>query len=420
MRPIRSPFALLAALCCAAALAQQTEPRIAQTFKLGASFQASPSNSDSPFLRAAEIEDWSIASSVSSLYALTFFAPGISGRASLSAFAAAPADFSFSLDQCWARATLADGWGLTFGRFELNWRDGGRWNPSDVVNGKAAWAAETPVAGRDALELLGSIPLPDFAIDVNLATAIVSELHDFGDIPAYAALGAIVYPFEFRLKAAFPPGSFAFETLPLFGASVKYSGGSLNAYADALCLFENSLAGELRQSAADSAWTEERNGQAFWTRWCLGANYAWGFSSRLLKSLSLGLEYLRQDDGLSRASGQAYFSRLESADLSTPPGLAAYAEDALLWNGRFFSLYRDYLSVSVNLGGIARRNLDASADGVVNLDDGSFAISSSLSWQPRGLFSITLSAMNYGGPSGSEGRRLPVSAKYSLAFQKSF
>lgn len=424
---VRSAAVALAALAFALAPAagqsdsgQPAATRVAQALDASTSFWASKANPDSAFLRGQSPEAWDLGSTVAANYGLTFYAPGVSGRALLSASAQAPEDFSFALNQCWVRATLAEGWGVKFGRFDLNWKDGGRWNPSDVVNNKALWGSDATVPGRDALEILGSIPLPGFALDLNLATAIVDELHGFGDIPAYAAVGGIVYPFEFRLKAAMPPGAFAGTARPLFGASAKVSLASLNAYADALLLFEDPLSEGLGASAADSSWIAEADGRGCWSRWCLGASYAWGFPSPALKTLSVGAEYLRQDDGLSRGAGNAYFAGLRSADLSSAAGAAAFALDAARWGGRFFSLYRDYLFLKASFGGIARQDADLDIYGVANLDDGSIAIRAAAAYRPKGLFSVTLSAMAYLGPEGSEARELPLSATYALGLSKSF
>jgi hypothetical protein len=105
-------------------------------------------------------------------------------------------------------------------------------------------------------------------------------------------------------------------------------------------------------------------------------------------------------------------------------GQSAYANEAGLMSTRFFTLGQDYLFADATLGEIANAHISVSESYLLNIDDLSFALQSSLTWSPRNLFSICFSAINVGnlaGPTyGGEALNLPISAQYQLALTRSF
>lgn len=404
-----------AALGLALALTPPTsaeETRVIQGMYLSLAATEARGNADSPFARLTAPRDWRLDSSSYSNCSLRFQTRELSGQVLASAQGGPSSGFALSVDQAWVKASFGEGWGLAFGRRELKWKDGGYWNPSDIVNRSLAWndasaSGAGEAQGRDTVEVLGLLPFMDFNLDLSVATALSSGIDDPLDLPLYLAAGSILYPLELRAKAAFQAGR-----LPMLGAAAKLSLQAGDLYADALWLRDHPIAADF--DAASRA-------EGSWLRYCFGADWTADISaSRLASTLSLKAEYLRQDDGLSKGQMKDYFEALLFDDLSTAAGQESYASDAPKWGGRFFSLGRDYLYAGLTLGEIAFLRLSLSCAGVFDLDDGSFALQGGLAWSPRNLVSIRLSASLYGGAAGGEALMLPYSAQYSLSLSRSF
>jgi hypothetical protein len=412
---IRAVLAAAAlSLSLAAAPAAGEEVKVLQGMNLslyGAEYQG---NASSPFARMEAPADWALYPSLDADYSLRFQTPsGVSGQLVASVQGATSTSLALAIDQAWVRAVLGEGWGVAFGRRELNdWKDGGYWRPSDVVNNYLPWSlangsgATSQVAGKDSIEILGLLPFPDFIIDLNAATVFPASLESPADLPFYLTAGSILDPFELRLKAAFQTGR-----LPYLGAAARVALAAGTLYADALWLQDQSIASAFGLGAETGSWF----------RYCAGVQWTLDISeSRLANSLYLQAEYLRQDDGLDAAQMSSYFDGLDAMPLTTGPEQGAYGTAAGAWGGRFFALGRDYLYGAFSLGEIANEHVSLSAGCVLNVDDLSFAIRSSLTWSPRNLFSIYLSATNFGGSVGGEATMLPYSAQYSLSLSRSF
>lgn len=363
-------------------------------------------NHASPFLLGLSLQDYEINSTLLVLYSLRFIQQGVSVYLEVEAIAEVPNEFSFSFKRGMVRATLAEGWSIKFGCFDLNWRNGRIWSPSDVVNAKTTWASHGSAPGRYALELTGLAYSGDIVVGFGAATVFDSTYKSLFDIPIYGSIDTILYPFDLRFKFGIPSGG-----QPLYGASASWSFGELNLYGDLLLHNGQALSSELGFDTSTS-WK---------TRWCVGGTFDIQFlESTFFKGLSLGTEYLHQDDGLTREEGASYFSSLAAIDISTPEGLAQYVLEASRWNMRFFSLYRDYINASVSFTDIADKGISVAVSAFINLNEGSFAILSSLSWNVAELFTIVFSATNYGGPADGEAAALPELASYSLSLKKRF
>jgi hypothetical protein len=387
----------LAVLASASAAAE--EVKVMQGLYLQLAGTESETNAASPFARfSTEAKDWDFSPYSYSSYNLRFQTRSVAAQVLASAQGDSLSSFKLSVDQAWVKATFGEGWAMAFGRRELKWKDGGYWNPSDIVNNKLAWgvaglSGAGEAAGRDSIEAFGLIPLMDLNIDISAATVFSGDLSSPDELPLYIAAGSIIYPFEFRTKAAFMS-----DRLPLVGASARWTLESGEVYVDGLWLEDGPIAADFGVGPSNGSWF----------RYCAGA--AWTASlaaTKIAKTLSLQTEYLRQDDGLDSATMSSYFDGLDAAD-------------ALKWGGRFFALGRDYAYARLALGDIANLHLSLSETCVLNLDDLSFALASALTWSPLGLFSICLSASNYGGSSGGEALMIPYAAQYSLTLSRSF
>jgi hypothetical protein len=416
MRPRVSPIAIAMALCLAGAFADET--KVIQGMYLSLSGTETRGNGSSPFARLPvytdyvyaalrERPDWNLDSYSYSDYSLRFSTRELSGQVQASAQGGPGSDFALSIDQAWIKATLGEGWGIAFGRRELKWKDGGNWNPSDVVNNYLSWGATGQAQGRDSVELFGLLPFMDFNLDLSAAAALRSGVSDPLELPCYFAVGSILYPLELRAKAALQSGY-----RPRLGASARLSLSSGELYADGLWLGDNPIAHNFDAASASVG---------SWFRCCGGADWTFDLSaSKLASAISLRLEYLRQDDGLSVGQLGKYFDTLSSFDLASSSGPSDYVREAALWNGRFFALGRDYAFLGFSLSEIAQEHLSLSCGCDMNLDDLSFALQSSLSWSPKNLFTICLSAAEYGGKAGGEALMLPYEAQYSLSLSRSF
>jgi hypothetical protein len=386
------------------------ETRVIQGMFLGLYATETQAREGSPFSRQGDGGGWGLGSSTVASLSASFRNRGISGQLSASAQQGPAAPLGISFDQAWVKATFGEGWALAFGRRYLKWKDGGNWNPSDVVNYRSAWGAVGQVPGRDSIELLGLLPFMDFNVDISAATVYSQEYSNVGKLPLYLAAGSILYPLELRAKAAIEA-----DRRPLVGGAVKLSLTGAELYGDMIWTSDHPLEGELGFGPSSGSWF----------RYCVGGDWSADISRSLIaQSLSIRLEYLRQDDGLGRREGSAYFSRLESYDLVTPATLdaqsAAYGADAGAWNGRFFALYRDYLFASLYLGEIANAHVTLGCAGVFNLDDGSVALLPYLDWSPQSLFKIALSMSAYLGGAESEARALPQVLSWTLGLTRSF
>jgi hypothetical protein len=404
--------ALAAAAPCAAQDAGLDATKVIQGIYVSLAATESMAREGSPFLRAVgDLDEWGLASSAYTSYSLSFRSRGVSGQVSAWAQADASEDLAGAIGQAWIKATFGEGWALAFGRRELQWKDGGYWNPSDVVNYRLRWdlvsgADGGEARGRDSIELLGLLPFMDFNLDLSAATAFSADYADLEKLPLYLAAGSILYPFELRAKAALQK-----DRLPILGAALKLSLTGIDLYGDLAWFFDHPLAAELDPSFASA--------EGSWPRFCVGGTWSADISrSKLAKSLNLRLEYLHQADGLMADQGGAFFARLGSYDLTTDFDL--YAADAAAWDGRFFALYRDYAILVLDLGEIANAHLGLSASGLANLDDGSLVLRGALSWKPKDLVTISLGSTGYFGPAGSEARSLPKVFDCTLALSKSF
>jgi hypothetical protein len=404
--------AVFAAALSLAAPAAAEETKVMQGLDLSLYGTEDQGNASSPFARLQVPADWALSTALYADYTLRFRTDaGVSGQVIASVQGATSTSLTPALDQAWIKASFGEGWGLAFGRRALNdWNDGGYWHPSDVVNNYLAWGARGQAPGADSVELIGLVPFTDFNIDLNAATVLSGTVADPSDLPLFFTVGSILYPFEIRAKAAFQPGR-----LPVVGASARYTLQSGSIYADALWLHDEPIAGNFGYGPSSGSWF----------RYSAGAQWTIDITeSRLANSVFIQLEYQRQDDGLDAAQTSSYFDKLAAMPLADPAQQGAYAAATGLWNGRFFSLGKDYLYADVALGEIADTHLSLSVSGLMNVDDLSFALQSSLTWSPRNLFSICLSASNFGSFSrdgaGGEALRLPLSAQYYLAFSRSF
>ena len=222
----------------------------------------------------------------------------------------------------------------------------------------------------------------------------------------YFTAGSILDPFELRLKAACQSGR-----LPYLGGAARLTLQSGALYVDGLWLQDRPFASEFGFGASTGSWF----------RYCAGGNWTIDISqSRLADSLYLQAEYLRQDDGLDAGQMASYFDGLGSMPLATASDAASYGTAAETWNGRFFALGRDYLYAAFSMGEIANAHIGLSASGILDVDELSFAVQSSLTWSPRNLFSICLSATNFGGRSGGRGLDATLCRPISLTLTRSF
>jgi hypothetical protein len=410
------------------------ETKVIQGMYLSLSGTETRGNPDSPFARLA-IEpdsslgalaaldirpDWNLDADSYSNYSLRFSTRDISGQAVASAQGGPSSGFAIAIDQAWVKASFGEGWGLAFGRRELKWKDGGYWNPSDVVNNSLVWNSAGEAPGRDSVELFGLIPFTDLNLDLSAAVALASGIENPAELPYYLALGSILYPFELRAKLAVQDGR-----QPLVGAAAKLSLSSGNLYADGLYLRDHPLARTDDDSVIDATFPERGN----WFRYCVGGDWTLDTAqTRVAETLSMRLEYLRQDDGLGADQMKAYFSHLGGMQLDDPSAATdptavqavAYGLEAKKWGGRFFALGKDYLFASFTLGELAKQHISLTEACVLNIDDLSFALRSSLSWSPRNLLTISATAANYGGKAGGEALMLPYSAQYTLSLSRSF
>jgi hypothetical protein len=369
----------------------------------------SPFGAIGDHVSAGAFDEWKLSSSAYSTYSLSFRSRGVSAQVSAWAQADASEDFSGAIGQAWVKATFGEGWALAFGRRELQWKDGGYWNPSDVVNYRLNWdlvggAEGGEARGRDSIELIGLLPFMDFNLDLSAATAFSSDYADLEKLPLYLAAGSILYPFELRAKAALQK-----DRLPILGASLKLSLTGIDLYGDLAWLFDHPLAAELGFGRARGSWP----------RFCVGGSWSADIGrSKLARSLNLRLEYLHQGDGLLAAQGESFLDLLSSYVAAEDWGDAE--RDASAWDGRFFALYRDYALLAIDLGEIANAHLGLSASGLANLDDGSLVLRGKLGWTPKSLVTISLASTGYFGPEGSEARALPKAFDCSLTLSKSF
>ncbi len=386
----------MAAIILAFSPAAAEEVKVMQGMDLSIYGIEDQGNSSSPFSRVLASPDWALSPILYADYTLRFQTPsGVSGQVIASVQGAASTSLTPAVDQAWVKATFGEGWGIAFGRRVLNdWKNGGYWNPSDVVNNYLAWGAIGQAPGKDSVELFGLLPFTDFNVDINAATVLPANAESPAGLPYYFTAGSILDPLEFRLKAAFQAGR-----LPYLGAAARITLQSGVVYADGLWLQDQPIASEFGVGPSTGSWF----------RYCAGGQWTLDISqSGLAQSLFLQVEYLRQDDGLDSGQMTSYFDG------------AAYGSDAGLWNGRFFALGRDYLYAAFSLGEIANAHIGLSAGCVLNLDELSFALQSSLTWSPRNLFSISLSATDFGGRAGGEALMLPYAAQYSLILSRSF
>jgi hypothetical protein len=405
-------FALrtLAVLAMAALLALASaceETKVIQGMDLSVAATETQSDLSSPFNRLATGGEWSLGSYSWTNLSLRFQTRELSGRIAASAQGGAQDPFAISIDQAWIKATIGEGWGIAFGRRDLGWKDGGVWNPSDIVDNSLAWNATGSPPGKDSVEVIGLLPFRDFNLDISAATVLASGIESPAELPLYLALGSILYPIELRAKLALQEGR-----QPFVGGAAKLSLPAGELYADALWLSDHPLAATVDPSFSPAG---------AWFRYCAGAAWTVDLSStKIASTLGLRMEYLRQDDGLSPQRMKSYAAYLEGLSLSTPTEVAAYGQAAGLWRGRFFALGKDYLYFGLDLGEIALLHLGLSSSCVLNIDDFSVALRNSLSWSPKNLFTLSLSASNYLGDAGSEARMLPASASYSLTLARSF
>ena len=365
-------------------------------------------NASSPFVRFGAPADWELFPTLYADYTLRFQTPsGVSGQVIASVLGATSTTLVPALDQAWVKATFGEGWGLAFGRRVLNdWKDGGYWNPSDVVNNYLSWGELGQAPGRDSVELFGLLPFDSLNVDVNAATVLPASAGSPADLPFYITAGSILDPVELRLKAACQSGR-----LPYLGGAARLTLQSGALYVDGLWLQDRPFASEFGFGASTGSWF----------RYCAGGNWTIDISqSRLADSLYLQAEYLRQDDGLDAGQMASYFDGLGSMPLATASDAASYGTAAETWNGRFFALGRDYLYAAFSMGEIANAHIGLSASGILDVDELSFAVQSSLTWSPRNLFSVCLSATNFGGRSGGEASMLPYAAQYTLTLTRSF
>jgi hypothetical protein len=362
---------------------------------------------DSPFLNPYWNQgDWYLSGYTYDSYSLSFRARGVSGQVSAWVDADSSEALSGAISQAWIKATFGEGWAIAFGRHELAWKDGGYWNPSDVVNSRLSWDQKGEAAGSDSVELIGLLPFMDFNLDINAATAFAAGADDLEELPLYLAVGSILYPFELRAKAAFQA-----DRLPLLGGAVKLSLTGIDLYGDLIWLQDRPLARELDPSFA----AEEGS----WLRFCVGGSWSADISrSKIAKSLSLRLEYLHQGDGLTKDQGSQFIDYLGS--VRAIPTYMAWSAAYNAWDDRFFSLYRDYAFLALSLYDIGNAHLGFDASGLANLDDWSLALRGTLSWSPKNLMKISLGATGYLGPEGSEARALPKAFECSVKLSKSF
>ena len=399
-------FACALALGAAAPLgAEQIKILQGMDFSLGGNeFQA---NGSSPFTRTQVSANWSLYPSLDADYNLRFQGEaGVSGQLAASIQGATSTSLAAELDQAWVRAAFGEGWGIAFGRRNLkDWKDGGYWNPSDIVNNYLPWgivgASGVQIPGKDSIELLGLLPFTDLNVDLNAATVLPPGIDSPASLPFYFTAGSIFEPFELRLKAAFQSGR-----LPYVGASAHVTLRSGSLYADGLWLQDQPIAAAFGLGPSTGSWF----------RYCAGAQWNIDISqSRLAQSLFLQAEYLRQDDALDASQMSGFFDALAAMPLANSSDGAAYGAAAKIWNSRFFALGRDYLYAAFYLGEIANAHIGLFESCVLNIDDLSFGLMSSLAWSPRNLFSISFSASNYGGRAGGEAFMLPYAAQYTLS-----
>jgi hypothetical protein len=212
--------------------------RVIQGMSLGLYATESPAREGSPFSRLGAPSYLSSTDDAS--YSLSFKSSGISGQLSARAEGGPSEALAVSFDQAWIKAVLGEGWALAFGRRYLKWKDGGYWNPSDVVNYRLAWASTGQAPGRDSIEVLGLLPFTDFNVDLSAATVFSKDYADVSEQPLYLAAGSILYPFELRTKAVFQADRF-----PLVGGAVKLSLPGAELYCDLIHAWDHPLAGEL-------------------------------------------------------------------------------------------------------------------------------------------------------------------------------
>ena len=408
----RRSIAVIAAALSIAMSVTAEEVKFMQDLDLSLYGTEDQGNTSSPFARLQAPSAWTLTPALYGDYTLRFQTDsGVSGQLTASATDVPSSSFSAAIDQAWVKATFGEGWALDFGRRTLNeWKGDGYWHPSDLVNNYLSWNAIGQAAGNDSVELYGLVPFSEFNIDFNVATVFTDIVAYPSDLPLFVTAGSILYPFEIRAKAAFQSGR-----LPRIGASASYSLESGSIYADALWLQDNPITESFGFGTSEGSWFRYSGG------------FQWTFDitqSRAAQSLFLQLEYQRQDDGLDSAQFSDYFSTLQSMPLIDSHGQSAYANEAGLMSTRFFTLGQDYLFADATLGEIANAHISVSESCLLNIDDLSFALQSSLTWSPRNLFSVCLSAINVGnlaGPSyGGEALNLPISAQYQLALSRSF
>ena len=411
----RSFGARFAVVAAATALVLGIAPEFAEEVKVMQGMDLSlydietQGNALSPFARLQAPTDWALSPTLYADYTLRFQTPsGVSGQIVASAQGATPTTLVAALDQAWIKATFGEGWGLAFGQRVLNdWKDsGGHWNPSDIVNNYLDWGVIGQAPGKESVELFGLLPFADFNIDLNAATVLPAGIENPADLPFYFTVGSILDPIELRLKAAVQAGR-----LPYLGATARLTLQSGAVYADGLWLQDQPIGSEFAMGPSTGSWLRYSGG----VQWTFDIS-----ESKLAQSLFIQGEYLRQDDGLDSSRMSSYFNGLAAMPLTTANEQSLYESAAGLWNGRFFALGRDYIYCIFSIAEIADAHIGLSAGGVLNVDDLSFAVQSSLSWSPRNLFSISLTATNFGGRAGGEATMLPYDSQYSLALSRSF
>jgi hypothetical protein len=165
-------------------------------------------NSSSLFTRLQAPADWALYPYLYTDYTLRFQTPsGVSGQMIASVQGATSTSLTPALDQAWIKASFGEGWAFAFGRRVLeDWKDGGHWNPSDVVNNYLNWGMVGQAPGSDSAELYGLLPFADLNIDLNAATVLPASVESPADLPFYFTAGTILDPFEIRIKAAFQSG----------------------------------------------------------------------------------------------------------------------------------------------------------------------------------------------------------------------
>lgn len=411
----RSIGAKPAGVVLALALVLGIAPEIAEEVKVMQGMDLSlysienQGNDSSPFVRLQAPADWTLSPTLYADYTLRFQTPsGVSGQIIASAQGATPTTLVGALDQAWIKATFGEGWGIAFGQRVLNdWKDsGGYWNPSDIVNNYLNWGVIGQAPGKYSVELFGLMSIADINIDLNAATVLPASIDSPADLPFYFTAGSILDPLELRLKAAVQVGR-----LPYLGATARYSLQSGVVYADGLWLQDQPIGSEFDMGPTTGSWFRYSGG----VQWTFDIS-----ESKLAQSLFIQGEYLRQDDGLDSTRMSSYFNGLAAMPLATTSEQSLYAAASGLWNGRFFALGRNYIYGSFSIGEIANAHIGLSAGGVLNVDQLSFAIQSSLTWSPRNLFSIAVSATNFGGRAGGEAQMLPYESQYSLTLSRSF